>query len=402
MILLAAFLSAGSIYQLQAEKAKYDGRDLILTEAVEMTHPFGRLCARRAVLQNFKMERRTPFQKLLLDGQVCVHAITPEREVDLFADRADGDIDAGALFAFQRLRCEGSVEITTSDGFSAKGGEARFKALANHGGTIELLPAPLSQNCFLTHNHDHLEAHQVRFDLTTSQITCEEPKGFIDAPWKPGSPIRFRAHHLVWQQDLVLEGDVSLDQSLSISSQQIRISFNQRQDELSSVVSAGPTQMLFSNKESSLLCQGPLTLDPQERLLCTEEGLEFKDERIHLEAKSGRLTYQENNSHLQPEALYCEGSVRLISSKIQDQESFAMADQLVYLPATRTIILTCRSPARVLFWQANGNMTLSAPEVHVRLDPETKRETVRGIGDVHFRFSLQEENMIETIFSKYL
>ena len=45
---------------------------------------------------------------------------------------------------------------------------------------------------------------------------------------------------------------------------------------------------------------------------------------------------------------------------------------------------------------------MSAPEVEVRLDPKTKRETVQGIGDVHFRFSLQEENFIETIFSKYL
>ncbi len=402
MIFIAALLNLSPLYQLQAEKAKYDGRDLILTEAVEMTHPVGRLSARRAVLQNFKMDRRTPFQRLLLDGQVCVHAITPEREVNLFADRADGDIDAGALFAFQHLRCEGSVEITTSDGFSAKGGEARFGALANRGGTIDLLPAPLSQNCFISHNHDSLEAHQVRFDLTTSQITCMEPKGFIDAPWKPGCPIGFRAHRLSWQQDLVLEGDVSLEQSVAITSQQIRICFGTSAGALRSVVAAGPTQMLFSNHTSSLICQGPMTLDPLERLLRTDQGLEFKDERIHLEAQKGRLTYQENNSHLQPQALYCEGSVRLISSKIQDQESYALADQMVYLPATRTIILTSRPPSRVLFWQASGNMTLSAPEVHVRLDPETKQETVRGIGDVHFRFSLQEENMIETIFSKYL
>ena len=272
--------------------------------------------------------------------------------------------------------------------------------MANRGGTIELLPPPLSQNCILTHNHDRLETRKVRFDLTTSQIICEEPKGTFEAPWKPDSSIRFHAHQLIWDQDLLLKGDVSLEQTMTLSSEQIRLTLANPDGALKSIVADGPTQMLF--KTSSLICHGPLTLDPQERLLRTDAGLEFIDERICLEAQSGRLTYQEVDSNWQPEALYCEGSVHLISSKIQDQESFALADLLVYLPATHTIILTCRPPNRVLFWQTDGNMTLSAPEIHVLLDPKTKRETVHGIGDVHFRFSLQEEDSIRTIFSKYL
>lgn len=334
MIIVASLLS---LYQIQGEKATYDGRDLILTQAVEMTHPAGRLSSRRVVVQNFKMDRRTPFQKISLDGQVCVHTTMMGRDINLFADRASGEIDVGALFAFQSLYFQGAVEITTSDGFTAKGGEARFTALANRGGTIELIPAPLSQYCFLTHECDHLEARKVRLDLETKQIVCEEPKGEIEAGWKKNSSVSFTAKRLIWQQDLLLEGNVSIE-----------------------------------------------------------------DERVHLEANQGRLTYQKQDGRMQPDALYCDGSVRLISSAIQDQESFALADRLSYFPETRTIILSSISPNRVLFWQSSGNITLSAPEIRVQLDPQTERETVQGIGDVHFHFTLQEEDTIETLFSKYL
>jgi len=334
MIIIASLMS---LYQIQAEKATYDGRDLILTQAVEMTHPAGRLNSRRAVVQNFKIDSRKPFRKILLEGQVCVHATTADRDINLFADRASGEIDAGALFAFQSLYCQGAVEISTSDGFTARGGEARFTALANRNGAIELIPAPLSPYCYLTHECNHLEARKIHLDLETKQIVCEEPKGEIEAGWKKGAFIAFQAKRITWQQDLLLEGGVS-----------------------------------------------------------------FEDERVHLEAGQGKLTYKKENGRLQPDALYCDGSVRMISSIIQDQESFALADQMMYLPKTRTIVLTSIAPHRVLFWQSSGDLTLSAPEIRVEIDQKTQQENVLGVGDVHFHFTLQEEDAIETLFSKYL
>jgi hypothetical protein len=401
--MICCLASLISVYQLQAEKAKYDGKDLILSEAIEIMHPAGRLSACRAVLQNFKMDRRSPFQKISLSGQVCVHAIGSDRDINLFADRASGEIDAGALFAFQNLRCQGNVEITTSDGFCAKGGEARFSALANRGGMFELIPAPLSQYCIVSHELDHLEARKVRLDIETKKMVCEEPQGEIHAGWKNDAAISFKAKRLIWQQDLLLEEDVVLESAVALRSEQIRISFapNSKRT-IQEIATNGITQIDFSNQETSLVCQGPLILDPASRTIRTAGSLQFQDERIHLESDYGWLIYREEEGRLQPDAIYCEGSVRLISSSIQDQETFALGEQLAYFPAAQTIILTSRSPNRVLFWQSGKTMTLSAPEVQVRLDPKTKQEIIQGVGDVHFHFSVQEEDMIENVFSKYL
>lgn len=402
MILIAALMG---LYQLQAEKAKYNGQDLILSESVEMTHPIGRLSANRAVLHHFKMDHQKPFQTLSLDGKVRVHAVTADRDLFLSAEHADGKIDAGILMGFQNFRCQGDVEISTSDGFCAKGGEAQYYCMANRGKMIELTPHPIYHECTLLHERDHLQAKKIRFEMEQKKITCEQPHGEIFSCWKKNSSVFFTADRLNWQQDLVLDGNVSLlnvEQSISFHSNRITLALTPEERELTQIASQGPTQIDFLKAKASLNCQGPLCLDPAVRILKTTEPLAFSDPRIHLEAESGWLTYQEADHCIRPEAVYCDRSVRLISSVIQEQECFALADQLVYFPTSHTIILSSRPPNRVLFWQSDGNMTLSSPEVHVRLDPKTHKETVQGIGDVHFRFTVQEENMIENIFSKYL
>jgi hypothetical protein len=114
------------------------------------------------------------------------------------------------------------------------------------------------------------------------------------------------------------------------------------------------------------------------------EQLSYRDGRMRLDADRGRL---------QQAVLHCEGTVRLK----HDQE-YALCDQLVYFPSTRSAILSAEGDKRVLVW-SRDSMRLSAPEVRMQFDPEPK---IQGIGDVHFTFDLEEQELIDTLFSKYL
>lgn len=96
---------------------------------------------------------------------------------------------------------------------------------------------------------------------------------------------------------------------------------------------------------------------------------------------------------LKPTLIILEGNVRLISSRIQDKESFAVADTLTYNPVDKTLLFSAKK--RVLFWQEG--LTLSAFEVLIRQD-----QTVEGHGDVHFTFNLEEQNTIDEFFKQYL
>jgi len=96
---------------------------------------------------------------------------------------------------------------------------------------------------------------------------------------------------------------------------------------------------------------------------------------------------------LQPTLVTLDGNVRLISSRIQDKESYAVADTLTYNPTEKTLLFAAAN--RVLFWQ--DGLALSASEVLIRQD-----QTVEGHGDVHFSFDLDEQNYIDELFKQYL
>lgn len=148
-------------------------------------------------------------------------------------------------------------------------------------------------------------------------------------------------------------------------------------------------------ERGSLLCDGPLFLHSQKCLVATEHPLHYRDELVQLDAQTGRLAYQQESKSFHPQELYCEGQIRVVS-----EQNYAIADQIIYLPSTKTLHLFAESPSRVLFWKADGSIQISAPEVVVVLDSE--REEVLGKGDVHFIFDLEEENKIENLFGKYL
>jgi lipopolysaccharide export system protein LptA len=96
---------------------------------------------------------------------------------------------------------------------------------------------------------------------------------------------------------------------------------------------------------------------------------------------------------LQPTLVILEGNVRLIASRVQDKESFAIADTLTYNPIQKTLLFSAEK--KVLFWQEG--LSLSASEILIRQD-----QSVEGHGDVHFAFDLDEQNFIDELFKQYL
>jgi lipopolysaccharide export system protein LptA len=119
--------------------------------------------------------------------------------------------------------------------------------------------------------------------------------------------------------------------------------------------------------------------------------------QMSAESDFGLLTYPEE---FEPDFLYLKGNVKLLSSRIQDKESFALADELTYRPKEKIFVLSANAPKKVLFWQ--NDIRISASEVHIRRDRKTGSESVEGVGDVHFAFDLEEENILREFFGKLL
>ena len=126
---------------------------------------------------------------------------------------------------------------------------------------------------------------------------------------------------------------------------------------------------------SHLLCSGGVELDAQK-------------ERLHVAAETGSVVF---GKELLLSEMHCQGSVQL-----KRDDTFALAKQFDYFAEKDLAILSCPLPERVLFWQQSAR--LSAPEVRMKLDSGK----VEGLGDVHCSFDLEEQNLFDAIFAKYL
>ena len=127
--------------------------------------------------------------------------------------------------------------------------------------------------------------------------------------------------------------------------------------------------------------EGTLTLEKEVRLV--------QNAHNHLEADQGTILL---NQEGKPTQVTLQGNVR-----IQEKESYAAADYLVYNLETKSGMLSSQSSKRVLFWQ--DGLSLSAEKI--KIGPGEGIGNVEGIGDVRFTLDLEEKNLIQDLISKY-
>lgn len=99
-----------------------------------------------------------------------------------------------------------------------------------------------------------------------------------------------------------------------------------------------------------------------------------------------------------PNALHLSGQVRLFSTRTEDKQTFALADELFYHPSTGAITLHAEAPKKVLLWQ--DDRRLSSPAIEIVRDPKKKTEEIKGIGDVRLSFNAEEEALFRKVFNR--
>jgi lipopolysaccharide export system protein LptA len=130
-------------------------------------------------------------------------------------------------------------------------------------------------------------------------------------------------------------------------------------------------QICFNFHQKQMTCKMPVGK--------FDEKLDFSAQEMILDKKANKL--------------FLKTDVKLISFSA-GKKSFALADRLTYHLIDKTIDLS--SDEKVLVWQ--DDLNLSASQVLIQTDSET----IEGKGDVHFSFSLEEQNKIDEFFKHYL
>lgn len=297
---------------------------------------------------------------------------------------------------------------------------------------IEALPEnALSGLCRLFYQDNIVDASSIYIDLNTLSITMNNPHGIFHSPYlahKKSSFCNFTADHLTWSRNwdndtslVTLTGNVSIqDEALGYLSSEEKISFHQVKDfqhfVIHSIHAYGLSHLSYLDKTSS----DHQSLDCFEHLIFNRDSLSLKafspkntsnlekqnhyqNNHFSIYADSSCIEYQFQglDCGLTPHEIIFKGCVRMISKETTRPLRYGLSDEILYYPMTQEILLIAHKNHKVLFWNEEANLKISADKILISIDPITRQECIKGLGKVLFAFNKEEEDNFHLLFPLY-
>lgn len=447
-MLLAVFLFTAPLFgndlssDISSDHASFDGDFLHLEGNVKLDHDLGKMRAKKASLK--KSEKELPFSEVQLRENVSLFF---QNQSELYCDQAHLDFlkHQGKVFSnddwvlyrhteddpfdlyshqidfefdredqIESLLAQGGVHIDFNETYHLDSDSALFKE--------DTLSAFGEALCHLTHFEDTIDAKRIRIHLQDRLLTMEHPQGKISSFFFPDAPNRqclFSSSLLVWDDQtntMTLEKDVMIrDDSLGALTGDETIRFFQKEQFGSYVIqrieSEGRTT-IQTDAVHAFTSFGRLILDRDTLLLTAdspqvegqtplEKQLIYENGDLTLFANEGLVEYNFLKMGLEPTSVDLSGQVRLLAHGETTPFRCGFADEIHYDPQTGYIRLLAQPNHRVLFWHEEQNLKLSAQEILVIPDPETKKDTIKGVGSVSFSFNEDEQEVLHSLFPNY-
>lgn len=152
------------------------------------------------------------------------------------------------------------------------------------------------------------------------------------------------------------------------------------------------------DKEGShtLLAPGGIFVDPAAKKTffkrSPESQIHFIDAFGEIYADEGELDYEGKAL----KQMKMEGKVFMAHAPPgKEDRSYAYADKVTYDPETKEMVM---EGDRVLIYDRVNKMEVSAPKLRVRRDQDTKKDRIKGEGDVRFTLDEKEFEMLKERF----
>lgn len=328
---------------------------------------------------------------------------------------------------------DSSVTINYNHDFVAQSDTATYEkenglAKTTIAGLVSLRASGPGGICRVTNrNGDLINAATMCIDTVAKQLCFAYPKGVLNAGRREGvlEKLEFSADTLSWDMPnslLVLRDHVVLNQKgLGTLSNDKEIRLSQKNDRLDTITSDGKTVVVVAeetkNVEHRLTCHGKVSVDHAKLEMLMESPLNevgqviegqqvfFEDPIGVIYADKIILKYALENKTIVPKVLILEGHVRMMNTYASDEPAsplvqYALADKVEYYPQTKEVMFSSNGEGkRVLFYDKTHDLQVSAPTLKIKRDKATKKDLIKGTGDVRFSFVENEFEQLKNRFS---
>lgn len=455
-VLSTAFVCADPIPEtssVSSTTAAYDGNALVLKGHVVLDHSLGKMTADQASLERQDAGKEFPFSLIHLTKDVLL-SLKNKSEIQCQEAQLDFTALTGTLssqdkviftkelfrlmsplielniskkeekdFEIETMHAKNSVIIDYASNFTLRADHAFY----HKDNQITAHPKDENTFCHLTHQGDQIDATSVDFDLPRSLLTLHNPKGTLVSCLVPNvqkGEIHFTCKDLVWnhlKNLLILKGEVHIDEtSLGTLTSEDELHLVQTKQKgkrvTTAILAKGNTMLQYTVPETktahTLVSHGALYID-RDKLqaiiespvvdgkIANEQQIHYEEEEIAIHADKAAIEYTLEGTRLLPVSMNLKGNIRLFSHDPNKPLRCGIADRLSYSPSTRTLILAANPGKKVLFCDEEQALRITGHEIHITQDPETKKQTVKGIGNVKFSFSTDEDTLLKHIFPNY-
>lgn len=277
-------------------------------------------------------------------------------------------------------------------------------------------------------NGDLVDAKKICVDIDKEELQFEEPQGALFINDSEKGEIQFSCGSMAWSesQDILTMRDQVVVHYKGIGTLtnpneiQVHRQLMDGHKQVSFIDCIGATELHYQDEKKhemhALKTFQGFQLDhrklqahlvsPRDSNQQVLENLQvhFSDSMGEIFADEVFITYKEINKKMTPVKLFLKGNVWLLSRTSADKEDpgkilqFAMADRVEYDVAAKEVLCLADFNKRVLFFDKNNNLQISAPSVKAKRDPNTQKEAIQGMGDVRFSFIDQENEQMKKRF----
>jgi lipopolysaccharide export system protein LptA len=267
-----------------------------------------------------------------------------------------------------------------------------------------------NEKCITSYKNSYILSNNVKIDLLENNASFENVSGEI-LDFLKNNKIIFSSNQMFFnnlENSILLKENVILkDENKKIFSNEVEIIKKINNKNLHKMITRGNTLIEFSNKKtnktSTLTSTGTLELDNDKRLISAfspkknlNENLIFQDEMVMLTSKKAFLSYSNDD---QIKEILLKDNVKFTYKKDKNTIGYGIADSIKYNPKTKILKLSSNENKRVLFWQDDDAIHLSANEIII---DQKEKESIKALGDVRCTFNLDEEKFFNEIFSEYM
>jgi len=384
LLIAVSLLAATETLLIDAGLADYDGKKVTLTGGVVVEHELGQIAASRAVMTPEPGSRRQGFSSLALEegvrlslsdgGTLCCSRAELDME-RLTGRLSSDDKEQWVVFSdLNRLKGGKAVPLILKSGSMAlklqKRGEDEeeryfVESMVGEGAVT----VNYAHDYLVTADSWKYERRSGGKEKGTGLITLESPL--------PGRLCRLCSV----SEETMQAKRVLIDTGSGLLAMQ------------------GPATL--ERAGGRLTASGGVIIDYKKGCATLLEGIHYDDRRGELFADQAIIDYREENGHLVPVKLLLTGSVRAVNHCRQagsEEEQYALADRVELDLGSGQARLSAVKPNRVLFFDKFYKMQVSASALTLSRELETKKERIKGEGDVRFHFRQQELDEIKKRF----